>query len=141
MALNVDEWTRGLQSSWKDLPLSIAPLIYDPSPSIETPRIRIEVSGELAKNIAELPSIDQRTLSLKASGGLHSVIYHVRVDGETGRLFWYERDRTSSKQVSSFYRTKSLDLLKQIRFIPDPDRIEIEGRIHFIFEWNEDAHD
>jgi hypothetical protein len=95
--------------------------------------IKIEVSGELAETEYRVPTIHKRGFMNEEELQSTSIEYHVRVDSETGRIFWYSPRNSSVTRVDQKEAEK---LLKELYFMPKKDGFEREGWVKFVFTEN-----
>lgn len=95
--------------------------------------ITIEISGRLASRQLISTSWKRPEKQMLAQGKVlnsYSVIYLVRVDERTGRIFWYEKMASSG---DLFIDSEAELIMLGLKFVSIPDSIDTEGQIRFIF--------
>lgn len=97
---------------------------------LEEPRIRLSISGELAKHslAATDPLLNQMQSIHKTSTPVYAA-YSVQMDETTGELFWVERVQSSGIREIDQLTEK---ILFNLRFTPDQSREQVIGNIHFV---------
>lgn len=97
---------------------------------LEEPRIRLSISGELAKHsLAATDPLLSQMQSIHKSSTPAYVTYNVQMDEATGELFWFDRVQSSGTREIDQLTEK---ILFNLRFTPDQSGEPVIGNIHFV---------
>jgi hypothetical protein len=115
--------------AYQELEETLWPLWESPfSIPMEGPKIMVTISGDLARFplIKKDPILDE----LHPIGEpLHSISYRVKMDKETGELFWFERENSSGKKEID---RLTENILSHFIFGTDGHFDAIDGSLDFI---------
>jgi len=99
--------------------VSLFPVLFD-LPEIRHPPLSVIVSGPLAeKKLEEVPELKHVPEAMLAH-------YHVQIDDQTGRIFWYEiLEDTKSSDITE-------SILEKLRFEQDPKGFVTDGFVDIV---------
>jgi len=99
------------------------------TPAAQAP-IRLRISGGLSEQILIDDGIHQKISIPMQCDGSHIVVYDIRVEGESGLVFWHMAKQSSP--LSPLNRTAEA-ILCDMRFKPDPNIFVQDGVVEIIF--------
>lgn len=93
--------------------------------SLKTPTIQINLFGEISRYSYSSPYLSLND-SPPISGPL-SIYYEVKIDSKTGKIFWFESEKSISDKLAYFLEK----ILKDLKFEINDSSIILNGQINF----------